>query len=171
MIGADGAVHPPEFSRMIPMKMLVTILLAAITFLPAAAQETDRDPFALESADAQEQPLELQQPSPLALEPAASKPDIKPPMPVVPGDRVKLSNSPSKSSQLESGANRQPSKMTAAQLRQARALYRSQQRIQRLEMYQWLGYEPLRPNWVSIPSMTSRYQNRTIIVPVYIHGR
>ncbi len=153
------------------MKMPVTILLATITFLPAAAQESDRDPFGLESADAQAQPLELQQPSPLALDPAVPKPDIKPPLLVQPDDRVKLSNSPSKSSQPGSRANRQSSKMTAAQLRQARALYRSQQRIQRLEMYQWLGYEPLRPNWVSIPSMTSRYQNRTIIVPVYIHSR
>ena len=67
--------------------------------------------------------------------------------------------------------DRRPDKMSAAELRQARALYRSQQRIQRLEMYQWMGYEPLRPNWPTVPSMTSRYQNRIIYVPVYYYGR
>jgi hypothetical protein len=59
-----------------------------------------------------------------------------------------------------------------AQLRQARALYRSQQRIARLEHNLWMGYEPLRPNWNSVPMMSSRYNDRrTIYVPVHLLAR
>ena len=64
---------------------------------------------------------------------------------------------------------RTATRMSAAELRQARALYQSEQRIRRLEAYKWMGYEPLRPNWASIPAMTSPYPWRqTIYVPVYI---
>ena len=63
-----------------------------------------------------------------------------------------------------------PSKPTAAEMRQARALFRSQQRIERLERNQWAGYEPLRPNWNSIPMMSSRYPERgVIVVPLYFY--
>lgn len=63
------------------------------------------------------------------------------------------------------------SRMSAAELRQARALYRSKQRISRLEYNLWMGQEPLRPNWNSVPMMSSRYGSRKIYVPVYIHTR
>ncbi|MEM0925359.1 MAG: hypothetical protein AAGJ83_04925 [Planctomycetota bacterium] len=61
---------------------------------------------------------------------------------------------------------------TAAEIRQARAQYRSQQRIARMERNLWAGYEPLRPNWNSIPMMSSRYASRhTIVVPIYVFSR
>lgn len=61
-------------------------------------------------------------------------------------------------------------KPTAKELRQARALYRQRQRLERLERNLWAGYEPLRPNWNSIPMMSSRYPTRnTVVVPVYIY--
>lgn len=63
------------------------------------------------------------------------------------------------------------SKMTTAELRQARALYRSQQRVARLEHNLWMGYEPLRPNWNALPMMSSRYPNRRVYVPVFYYGR
>jgi len=60
----------------------------------------------------------------------------------------------------------------AAELRQARALYRSQQRIARLENNLWTGHEPLRPTWNSIPMMSSAFNyRRTIYVPVYVRTR
>jgi hypothetical protein len=59
-----------------------------------------------------------------------------------------------------------------AALRQARALYRSQQRIARLEHNLWMGYEPLRPNWNAVPMTSSRYNyRRTIYVPVHVLAR
>lgn len=61
---------------------------------------------------------------------------------------------------------------TAAEMRQARAQFRSQQRIERLERNLWAGYEPLRPNWNSIPMMSSRYPYRnTFVVPIYVLPR
>ncbi len=58
---------------------------------------------------------------------------------------------------------------TAAELRQQRALYQMQQRIERLEAAAWLGYNPLRPNWSAIPMMSSRYApTRIVYVPVYV---
>ncbi len=61
---------------------------------------------------------------------------------------------------------------TAAELRQARAQFRSQQRMERLERNLWAGYEPLRPNWNSIPMMSSRYPYRqTVVVPLYVYPR
>lgn len=80
--------------------------------------------------------------------------------------RFQLVESVSSSSDL---AASQP---TAAELRQARAQYRSQQRAQRMERNLWAGYEPLRPNWNSIPMMSSRYPDRsTIYVPIYVYPR
>ncbi|WP_182867239.1 hypothetical protein [Stieleria mannarensis] len=59
---------------------------------------------------------------------------------------------------------------TAAEIRQARAQYRSQQRMERMERNLWAGYEPLRPNWNSIPMMSSRYPYRnTVVVPLYVY--
>ncbi|MDV6028722.1 MAG: hypothetical protein F9B45_01130 [Phycisphaera sp. RhM] len=61
---------------------------------------------------------------------------------------------------------------TAADLRQARAQFRSQQRMERMERNLWAGYEPLRPNWNSIPMMSSRYPYRqTVVVPLYVYPR
>ncbi len=63
------------------------------------------------------------------------------------------------------------SRMSTAELRQARALYRAQQRVARLEYNLWMGYEPLRPNWNAVPMMSSRYTHRRLYVPVYVHTR
>lgn len=64
------------------------------------------------------------------------------------------------------------SRPTAAEIRQARAQYRSQQRVARMERNLWAGYEPLRPNWNTIPMMSSRYASRhTIVVPIYVYSR
>ena len=68
-----------------------------------------------------------------------------------------------------SDSNVRNSRMTAAELRQARALYRARQRTARLEYNLWMGYEPLRPNWNAVPMMTSRYSNRRIYVPMYVN--
>jgi hypothetical protein len=63
-------------------------------------------------------------------------------------------------------------KPTAKELRQARALYRQRQRIERLERNLWAGYEPLRPNWNSLPMTSSRYPAATtVLVPVYVYPR
>jgi len=61
--------------------------------------------------------------------------------------------------------------MTARQLRTARAIYRANQRVARLEQNLWMGHEPLRPRWNSIPMMSSRYSNPKVYVPVYIYNR
>lgn len=61
---------------------------------------------------------------------------------------------------------------TAAELRQARAIYRTQQRLGRMERNLWMGYEPLRPGWSAVHSMQSRYPyQRNIWVPVYYTSR
>ncbi len=62
--------------------------------------------------------------------------------------------------------NRSPLQMSAKELRQARALYRSQLRIQRLEYNKSIGYNPLRPHWGSFTSPP--IMRRTIYVPIYI---
>tara|TARA_R110002049_G_scaffold2750_2_gene21479 strand:- start:269024 stop:269386 length:363 start_codon:yes stop_codon:yes gene_type:complete len=81
-------------------------------------------------------------------------------------ESLETSPNPSSASDLRT------SPMTAAELRQARALYRSRQRIARLERNLWIGHEPLRPNWGSTPMTSSRYSpNRTYYVPVYYYGR
>lgn len=61
--------------------------------------------------------------------------------------------------------------MTPQELRTARAIYRTNQRVARLEHNLWIGHEPLRPRWNSIPMMTSRYSNPKFYVPVYIYNR
>jgi hypothetical protein len=63
------------------------------------------------------------------------------------------------------------SQMSVSELRQARALYRANQRVARLEHNLWMGYEPLRPKWNAVPMMTSRYAPRKYYVPVYVHSR
>lgn len=69
----------------------------------------------------------------------------------------------------ESASRHTPS---AAELRQARALYRTQQRIERLERNAWLGYEPLRPGFTAVPMMSSRYYPRRVIqFPTFIYAR
>lgn len=63
------------------------------------------------------------------------------------------------------------SPMTTAELRQARALYRAQQRVARLEYNLWMGHEPLRPSWNAVPMMSSRYAPRQVYIPVYVYPR
>lgn len=62
-------------------------------------------------------------------------------------------------------------KPSTAELRQARAMYRSQQREARIQRNLWMGYEPLRPNWNATPMTSSPYTARTIYIPVYINRR
>lgn len=85
--------------------------------------------------------------------------------PAAPGSKVEIGASASSSSDVRR------SQMSVAELRQARALYRSKQRVARLEYNLWMGHEPLRPNWNSIPMMSSRYTHRRIYVPVYVRAR
>lgn len=63
------------------------------------------------------------------------------------------------------------SKMSVAELRQQRALYKANQRMARIEYNLWMGYEPLRPKFNSIPMMSTRYSTQRLYVPVYVHGR
>ena len=70
-----------------------------------------------------------------------------------------------------SASSVQNSRMSTAELRQARALYRAQQRVARLEYNLWMGREPLRPNWNSVPMMSSRYTSQRVYVPVYVYTR
>jgi hypothetical protein len=64
-----------------------------------------------------------------------------------------------------------PSRMTVAELRQSRALYRANQRVARMEYNLWMQRQPLRPNWSAVPMMNSRYPGRRVYVPVYIRSR
>lgn len=74
--------------------------------------------------------------------------------------------------EIPSASDMQSGRPSVSELRQARAMYRSQQRIQRLERNLWNGYEPLRPNWNSIPMMSSRYPYRnTVVVPIFVYPR
>ena len=70
---------------------------------------------------------------------------------------------------IPSSSDQSAGQPTAAEIRQARAQYRSQQRLERMERNLWAGYEPLRPNWNAIPMMSTRYPSRnTIYVPIYV---
>ena len=91
------------------------------------------------------------------------------------GDRVHLFDSLEKpvaatDKSTASSSDVRKSRMSVAELRQARALYRANQRVARLEHNLWMRYEPLRPNWNSVPMMSSRYTNRQLYVPVYIRN-
>jgi len=101
--------------------------------------------------------------------PAGSQPD-----PVVENpaaDSVEVSM-PQLVDAIPSSSDLSLSQPTAAELRQARAQFRSQQRMERLERNLWAGYEPLRPNWNSIPMMSSRYRYPSrVVVPVYVFPR
>jgi hypothetical protein len=72
---------------------------------------------------------------------------------------------------VASNSDVRKSRMSVAELRQARALHRSNQRVARLEYNLWMGHEPLRPNWNSIPMMSSRYTPRRVYVPVYVRAQ
>ncbi|MCS7467954.1 hypothetical protein NZK35_14970 [Stieleria sp. ICT_E10.1] len=73
---------------------------------------------------------------------------------------------------VPSSSDQSAGEPTAAELRQARAQFRSQQRMERMERNLWAGYEPLRPNWNSIPMMSGRYPYRqTVVVPLYVYPR
>ncbi|WP_442507405.1 hypothetical protein SH528x_006323 [Novipirellula sp. SH528] len=84
-------------------------------------------------------------------------------------EQVSLFESLDSPSQATQPASQTLSPKTPAELRQARALYRSQQRIARQEYNLWMGREPLRPSWNAIPMTSSRYAPRhTYYIPVYI---
>lgn len=63
------------------------------------------------------------------------------------------------------------SRMTVAELRQSRALFRANQRVARLEYNLWMQRTPLRPNWNALPMMSSRYTARRVYVPIYVNPR
>jgi hypothetical protein len=70
---------------------------------------------------------------------------------------------------LSSPSDVRPMLQTPDEIRIARAQYRGRQRLARLEHNLWVGHEPLRPNWTSVPTMTSRYAPpRIYYVPVYV---
>ena len=63
------------------------------------------------------------------------------------------------------------SRMSVAELRQARALLKADQRRARLEHNAWIGYQPLRPSWSTVPMMRSHYERPTLYLPVYYFRR
>ena len=87
-----------------------------------------------------------------------------------PSERVELFDS--LETRNESGRTKpdevQSQKPTAKEIRQARAMYESQQRMLRRQRNLWLGYEPLRPQFNTTPMMNSRYGRPTIYVPYYV---
>lgn len=86
-------------------------------------------------------------------------------------DRIELFDSLESSFTGTKPSDLATSKMSIEEMRQARAVYRANQRIQRLERNLWMGYEPLRPQWNSVPMMNSRYTPRRSYVPVYLYSR
>lgn len=66
-------------------------------------------------------------------------------------------------------ASRDYRKQSAQEIRQARALYRSQQRLQRMEQQAWAGEYRLRPSFNAMPQTTSRYGRPRILVPVFVY--
>ena len=70
-----------------------------------------------------------------------------------------------------SPSQNRPSRMTVSELRQQRGMYRANQRMARIEYNLWMGREPLRPKFNSVPMMSSRYAPRRIYVPVYVQSR
>ena len=92
------------------------------------------------------------------------------PLDAVPSTRVPLFGEADASghpSQLKVGQTM----MTPQEMRTARAIYRANQRVARLEHNLWIGHEPLRPNWNAVPMMSSRYGNPKFYVPVYVYNR
>ncbi|MDG2221495.1 MAG: hypothetical protein P8L85_08955 [Rubripirellula sp.] len=70
-----------------------------------------------------------------------------------------------------SPSQNRPSRMSVAELRQQRGMFRANQRMARIEYNLWMGREPLRPKFNSVPMMSSRYAPRRIYVPVYVQSR
>ena len=87
-----------------------------------------------------------------------------------PIERIKLfeSSEQGDSSSANAPTSSRSRYRSAAELRQARALYRANQRMARLEYNLWIGHEPLRPKFNAIPMMSSRYSPRRIYVPIYV---
>ncbi|QDV65867.1 hypothetical protein [Crateriforma conspicua] len=99
-------------------------------------------------------------------------------------DRLPLYGSPAESA--EPSATQQPAvtenpsldrrraeqaydkKLRTAMLRQERALYWMKHRMARMERDAWLGHSPLRPRFHAIPTAASRYNQPTVLVPVYV---
>lgn len=89
-------------------------------------------------------------------------------------DRVGLFDSLEKPVTLSdeaSPSNVRTSQISVAELRQARALHQANQRRARLEYNLWMGIEPLRPRWNSLPMTSSRYPNHQLYVPVFVRTR
>ncbi|TWU34183.1 hypothetical protein Q31b_56540 [Novipirellula aureliae] len=85
------------------------------------------------------------------------------------GDEVSVHRVEDYYSLPTSPSDRSRTAMTPAEMRMARAIYRKEQRIARLEYRAWNGYEPLRPTWNANPMTSSRYGRSIIYVPVYVY--
>lgn len=84
--------------------------------------------------------------------------------------RVAAATRPNESPSLEKRSDRQ--RPSAAELRQARAMYSMKNRMARIERDAWRGREPLRPNFHGIPNAASIfYQQPRYVVPIYYFGR
>ena len=86
-------------------------------------------------------------------------------------DRVSLFETIDEPPAGSSQSDVRKSQKSVQELRQERALFRANQRTARIEYNLWIGHDPLRPRWNTIPMMTSRYAPRKIYIPVYVHGR
>jgi hypothetical protein len=85
-------------------------------------------------------------------------------------DRVSLFDS-ADDADYSSHSSMQRTRLSPRELRTARAIHQANQRMARMEYNLWMGHEPLRPRWNSIPMMSSRYSQPTFYVPVYIYSR
>jgi hypothetical protein len=106
-----------------------------------------------------------------AQRPELQRPDLQPRMqtPAQADERVSLFDQRQES--LHPSEDYVRRRMTPQELRTARAIYRANQRVARLEHNLWIGHEPLRPRWNAVPMMSSRYTNPKFYVPVYIYNR
>lgn len=68
-----------------------------------------------------------------------------------------------------SPSQNRPSRMSVSELRQQRGLYKANQRMARMEHNLWMGYQPLRPQFNSVPMMSSKYRYRRVIVPFFVY--
>lgn len=106
---------------------------------------------------------------------AGTEPDAVPPPVASPSDRDApagrvLSLRPAAESGSTPLTPQQQKSQTARRLRTERAQYISQQRMLRIEAMRNRGIVPLRPVLNAVPTTTSRYQQPTIIVPIYVQS-
>ena len=145
---------------------LAIVSAVLVSLNSAQAQDFDPAPLFEGFGDAVESPQAAQPQANAPLE-AQQKAQPAPAEPVAAENQI-----PKLSVSGRSDSDIRQSKPSVMELRQARAMYRSAQRIARMERNLWYGYEPLRPGWTTVHYMQSRYDyQRTVFVPVYYYGR